>query len=246
MLAVVATIALVVMIYAAVSLSGCALPSPSMATGGVLAMPAAAAVPKGTLAKVLAKLKAALGANATPTDAEIEAALAAELTETDPPPDPPAPPPPTPPATGDAAAIAVAIRDAVAAAVAPLQQELSTVKGALETEASTRAEAQKAVETQRTKERETAVTTALDAAVKDGRIVPAKRDAWKARLEADLDGAKSILDEMPANPALAKANAKNGAGPPPADGVAPPAARPDGSLGALRPDVLAYVTANTN
>lgn len=208
---------------------------------GAGSLAAAVAVPKGTLAKAVAKLRAALGANATPTDEEIQAALADEFAETD----PITVPVVTPPITTETPAdLAAAITAAVQAAVGPLQATVATLQGALESETTVRADAQKAVATQQAKERETAIGAALDAAVKDGRIVPAKRDEWKKRLETDFDTISAVIADIPANPALAKAAGKVFADTSGTPAAIPPT-RPDGALGTLRPDVLAYVTGAT-
>ena len=213
---------------------------------GAGSLAAAVAVPKGTLAKAVAKLRAALGANATPTDEEIQAALAEELAETDPVVTPPVTPP-TPDPAPDTTGIAAIVAQAVQAAVAPLQATVATLQGALETETTVRSEAQKAVQTQQAKERETAITTALDAAVKDGRIVPAKRDDWKTRLEADFDTISAVLTDIPANPALAKAAgttaAKTGTK---TETTTTERPAPGSMAGSVPSAAMDYVTANTN
>ena len=199
--------------------------------GAALAIPGAVAVPAGTRQTILAKLKAFFGEG---REAEAEAALNEVIAEQDAPAAPSAPPSPSQPAPPTD--LAAQIAQAVQAALAPVQAELATVKDALGAEATARKEAQTALETQRSKERAAEVEKALDAAVTDGRITPAKRDDWKARLENDFDTVGAILAEMPANPALSRqpAQAKPGDGGKSAE-TAP-------ALAGLRPDALAYVT----
>jgi hypothetical protein len=214
---------------------------------GVGSLAAAVAVPKGTMAKLKAAIKNLLGPEAT--DEQVDAALAAEIAESD----TVATPPPTqvpPITTATPADLAAAIQAAVEAAVAPLKAEVTTLQGALQTEATARTAAQTAVETQRATERTASIETLLDAAVKDGRIVPAKRDEWKTRLEGGFDTVSPILAELAPNPALAKANGgkvsadTSGA----KTGDKPAAERPaPGSMaGSVPSAALDYVTANTN
>lgn len=208
--------------------------------GIVLAMPGVA-VPKGTFAKMKAAIKQRLGLG-DDKDAEVDALLAAEFEEAEPT-TAPLPSPPQPPSSLGAEALTQAVQ----AALAPIQQQVQGLTEALSAEKQARQSAQQALEAQQARERDAAVTKTLDEAVKAGKIAPAKRDDWKARLEKDFDGVNAILAELPVNPALAKtqqaAGPAKGAGK--EDAAAPIAKAESGTmLGGLRGDVLSYLQAD--
>lgn len=224
-------VAFVVLLLVALAFAATAPAVPrDVFAGTLLAMPALVAAPKGMLAKASAWLKEKFGD--TKTDAEI-AALAAELVEEQ---DAPVPAQTPPITTSTPADLAAAIR----AELAPLQQQVAGLNEALTAEKAARQQAQTALETQQAKERGLAITAALDDAVAKGRIVPGKRDDWKARLEKDFDGVSAILAEIPGNPAVVKSTpsgTKPGDSPAGTGRTTPPA----GGFG-VRPDALAYVT----
>jgi hypothetical protein len=171
--------------------------TPATAIGTpLLAMPAVA-VPKGTLERVKAKLKE-MNPFAEGKEAEVEALFESEFTEQDAAPKPPVQPNQP---SGDLAAQVTA---AVQAAVAPLQQQVDGLTEALTTEKQARETAQKALADKQAKDREAAITKALDEAVKAGKIETAKRETWQKRLEADFETISEVLSERPGDPALAK------------------------------------------
>lgn len=149
--------------------------------------------------KKLLELLAALGIS-VPDDKKDEFdALASKL-------DAPAP---APTLTGGAAA---EVQQAVTAALAPVQEQVKALSDALAAEKKAREEAVAALETQRTAETKTKAEKLAEEACAAGKFPDDKKDAWVERLTKDFDGAKAILDDIPANPALVKAGGKGAAG----------------------------------
>lgn len=84
--------------------------------------------------------------------------------------------------------------------------------GKLDEEKKVREQATAEVQKQIAAQRTDAIKSALDTAVKSGKIPPANADKWKARLEKDYDTQMEILNELPGNPAVQKSAAPAKAG----------------------------------
>lgn len=134
------------------------------------------------------------------------AALEAEVAKLE-----PETPPATPPATSGAPSNDPAI--------AALQQQLAAsqeqTKQVLEALQAERAEREKGVAAQQEiaqKQRTKEIGEVVDAAIRDGRIPADKKETWQKRLEADFDGYKETIADLPPNAAVAKSQQQNGEG----------------------------------
>lgn len=74
----------------------------------------------------------------------------------------------------------------------------------LDEEKKVREQATAEVQKQIAGQRSEAIKSALESAVKSGKIPPANADKWKARLEKDYETQLEILNELPGNPAVQK------------------------------------------
>lgn len=97
------------------------------------------------------------------------------------------------------------IQRAVNAVVGPLQSQITELGRQLADEKSARKEATDSLAAQRTQQRESEITAALDRAIAAGKIPQDKRDGWHQRLEKDFDTVLGILDELPESAVVNKA-----------------------------------------
>jgi len=96
---------------------------------------------------------------------------------------------------------------AMAQQLEAIRRQMEALQQALLEEKKAREEAVRALEEQRKKERQRQIEELVQAAIKEGKIEPAKADAWKQRLEANFELTRQILEDLP--PA-AKAEPKSG------------------------------------
>ena len=86
---------------------------------------------------------------------------------------------------------------AMAQQLEAIRRQMEALQQALLEEKKAREEAVRALEEQRKKERQRQIEELVQAAIKEGKIEPAKADVWKQRLEADFELTRQIIEELP-------------------------------------------------
>jgi len=89
---------------------------------------------------------------------------------------------------------------AMAQQLEAIRRQMEALQQALLEEKKAREEAVRALEEQRKKERQRQIEELVQAAIKEGKIEPAKADAWKQRLEANFELTRQILEDLPPAP----------------------------------------------